>query len=80
MLPNLLWMVFPPTARPAAPTGSQRSTLNVLGVLEGLDRIGVFAIPFAASLFGIGHLALSWREYQRMRKGFTTYVVHESSR
>ena len=58
LLPNILWMFFPPASLPAAQADQKSVTIRLLEIMESIGRLGAFAIPFFCSitiqsLFGI---------------------------
>lgn len=46
LVPNLLWMLFPPLDPPQGGTSSSTLAYKLLEVMEWVGRIGVFVIPF----------------------------------
>ncbi len=46
LLPNILWLFFPPVSIPAAATGFSSPVSRLLHLLEGVGRVAAFTIPF----------------------------------
>ena len=50
LLPNILWLFFPPASIPVAQASPKRPIIRLLEIMEGVGRIGAFAIPFLCSI------------------------------
>jgi hypothetical protein len=46
LLPNLLWMVFPPRGKPASDPVQRDGLYRLMEILEWVGRIATFVIPF----------------------------------
>lgn len=46
LLPNLLWMLFPPRGQPEGGTGPPHGLHRAMEILEWVGRIAVLVIPF----------------------------------
>jgi hypothetical protein len=64
LVPNLLWMVFPPREQPDGEPDQQPMLRRVLEILEWVGRIAAFVLPLAISpivyFFAASVLFRSW--------------------
>lgn len=50
MLPNILWIIWPPVNFPEQDSQNRGRSFNVMEILEGIGRMAVFVIPLFFSI------------------------------